>query len=181
MTTTTALGDLTGDYVLDTTHTRITFVARHTMATRVRGRFDTLEGSAHMDGHDPSKSGARLTIRAASIETRNPQRDRLLRARFLDSDHHPTITFTTTGVEQVGETDFEVAGDLTIRGLTKPVTTNFELIGAEHDPHGNFRARFKGRVVINRMDWKVNWNAATRATIGDKVTLEFDVSAIRQS
>ena len=172
----TNISELTGDYVLDTAHTRIGFVARHAMATKVRGQFDEFEGSAHLDGDDPSRSSAELTIQAKSIQTRNQQRDEHLRSKFLDMDNHPTITFTSIGVEQVDKTSFKVTGDLTIRAVTKPVTVDFELTGAENDPRGNFQ----GTVTINRKDWGVNWNAATGLLVSEKVTLEFDVAAIRQ-
>ncbi|MGI5290723.1 YceI family protein [Nonomuraea polychroma] len=181
MTTTTRLSELTGDYVLDTAHTRIGFVARHTMATRVRGQFDDFEGSAHLDGDDPSKSSARLTIQAKSLQTRNERRDEQLRDTFLGMDDHPAITFTSTKVKQVDETTFEVTGDLTIRGVTKPVTVDFQLTGAEHGPGGDVRVGFKGSVTINRNDWGVNWNAATAVLVSPKVALEFDVAAVRQS
>src|SRR5215831_5086910 len=181
MTTMTKLSELTGDYILDTAYTRIGFVARHTMATKVRGQFGEFEGSAHLDGGDPPKSSAELTIQAKSIQTRNQQRDQALRSKFLDMDNQPAITFTSTGVEQVDETNFKVTGDLTIRGVTKPVTVDFELTGAENDPWGNFRVGFEGSVTINRKDWGVNWNAATGVLVSEKVTLEFDVAAIRQS
>ncbi|MER6947508.1 YceI family protein [Nonomuraea sp. NPDC000554] len=181
MTTTTTLSELTGDYVLDTAHTRIGFVARHTMATRVRGQFDAFEGSAHLDGDDPSKSSVQLTIQAKSIQTRHQQRDDQLRSTFLEVDDHPAITFTSTKVEQVDATTFKAAGDLTIRGVTKPVAVDFELTGAEDDPRGDFRVGFEGSITINRKDWGVNWNAATTVLVSPKVTLEFDVAAIRQS
>ncbi len=185
MTTTTKLSELTGDYVLDTAHTRIGFFARHAMVTKVRGQFDEFEGSAHLDGDDPSKSSAQLTIQAKSIQTSNQQRDDRLRSNdFLDMDNHPTITFTSTKVEQVDGTNFKITGDLTIRGVTKPVTVDFELAGAENDPWGNFRVGFEGKVTINRKDWGVSWNAALESggvLVSDEVTLEFDVAAIRQS
>lgn len=185
MTTTTKLSKLTGDYALDTAHTRIGFVARHAMVTKVHGQFDEFEGSAHLDGDDPSKSSAQLTIQAKSIQTSNQQRDDRLRSNdFLDMDNHPTITFTSTKVEQVDETNYMVTGDLTIRGVTKPVTVDFELVGAENDPWGSFRVGFEGKVTINRKDWGVSWNAALESggvLVSEKVTLEFDVAAIRQS
>ncbi|MGW5681595.1 YceI family protein [Nonomuraea sp. NPDC003754] len=181
MTTMTKLGELTGDYALDTARTRLGFVARHAMSTRVRGRFDEFEGSARLDGDDPSKSGVALTIGARSIQTRNRQRDDQLRGKFLDVDGHPTIAFVSTRVKQVDGTTFQVTGDLTIRGVTRPVTVDVELAGAEHDPRGDVRIAFTGSATINRKDWGVNWNAATGVLISDKVTLEFDVTAIRRS
>ncbi|MGY6650674.1 YceI family protein [Amycolatopsis sp. TRM77291] len=174
--TMTTLSELTGDYVLDTAGTRIGFVARHTMGTRVHGRFDLFEGGAHLDGDDPSKSSGRLVIQAKSIQTRNERRDEQLSAKFLGAGDHPVITFTTIAVDQVGETGFDVAGDLTIRGVTKPVTVGFELTGAENDR----RVAFRGGVTISRGDWGVNWNAATGVMVGAKVRLELDVVLIRR-
>ncbi|MEV5752667.1 YceI family protein [Actinoallomurus sp. NPDC052308] len=180
MAITAALGELSGDYALDTAHTRIGFVARHTIGPKVRGRFEEFEGGGRLDGDDPSKSRVELTIQAGSIQTDNAKRDDLLRGRFLNLNDHPTITFTSTGARQVGETAFELTGDLTIRGVTKPVTVALEQTGTEHDPQGEVRIRFKGSTVINRADWGVNWTAAT-GLVGKKVTLEFDVTAVRRT
>jgi polyisoprenoid-binding protein YceI len=180
MTTMATLGELTGDYVLDTARTRIGFAAR-AMVTTVRGQFDEFEGAVHLDGEDPSKSRARLTIRAASVQTRNQQRDDHLRRHFLDAGRHPTITFTSTGVEQAGQASFTVAGHLTIRGTTRPVTLDLELTGAASDRGDGFRVRFAGRVAIDRTDWGVSWSAMEGGgiLIGRRVTLEFDVAAVR--
>src|SRR5215831_13420083 len=175
MITTTRLSELTGDYVLDTAHTRIGFIARHTMATKVRGQFGEFEGSAHLDGDDPWKSSAELTMQAKSIQTRNRQRDEALRSKFLDTDNHPAVTFTSAKVEQASDANFTVTGDLTIRGVTKPVTVDLKLTGAKTDPRGTFRVGFEGSVTINRKDWGVNWNAAP-GMVSKKVTLEFDVA-----
>ncbi|MFH8976136.1 YceI family protein [Streptomyces sp. NPDC017890] len=180
MSTTASLSDLTGDYVLDTARTRIGFVARHTLGTRVRGQFDEFEGGAYLDGDHPSKSGARLVIRTRSIRTGNPQRDELLRARFLDADDHPAITFTSAEVEQVDRTHYKVTGGLTVRGVTRPVTVDVELTGDDSDPQGNVRVGFKGSVTINRDDWGVNWNGATAVLVSPKVVLEFDLGVIRR-
>ncbi|MFD0412440.1 YceI family protein [Streptomyces sp. NPDC127108] len=181
MTTTTVLSELAGDYVLDAARSRTGFVARHTMGTRVRGHFEAFEGSAHLDGDDPSRSSAELTVRAASIQTHNPKRDEPLRTKFLDADAYPYLTFLSTRVAQVDGTRFEVTGDLTVRGVTKPVTVGFELTGAEQDPAHGLRVAFRGSVTINRKDWGVNWNAATGVMVAASVTLEFDVVAVRRS
>ncbi|WP_238448233.1 YceI family protein [Micromonospora sp. 4G55] len=130
MSTITTLNELTGDYVLDTTRTRIGFVARHAMGTKVRGQFEEFEGGAHLDGDNPSQSSARLTIQAKSIQTRNRQRDEQLRNTFLGVGEHPALTFASTKVQQSGTTSFKVTGGLTIRGVTKSVTVDFELTGA---------------------------------------------------
>ncbi len=184
MTTATTIGALTGDYVIDTAHTQIGFVARHAMITKVRGQFDESEGGVHLDGDDPSSSNAQVTIRTTSIQSHNATRDEHLRgSEFLDVANHPTITFTSSDVERVGDTTFAVTGDLTIRGVTRPVTVNFELTGAETDPGGNFRVGFEGRTTINRKDWGVNWDAVLESggvLISEKVTLELDIAIVRQ-
>ena len=180
-----ALTDLTGTWTLDPAHTRIGFVARHAMVTKVRGSFNEFEGTAAFDGANPANSHAEVTIKAASIDTRNAQRDEHLRSNdFLAMQEHPEITFISTGVRQVGETTFELTGDLTIRGVTKSVTIPFTFEGAAKDPFGNLRAGFEGSVAINRKDWGVNWNAALEGggvLVSDKVTLEFEVSAIKNA
>jgi polyisoprenoid-binding protein YceI len=182
MTTTTALSELTGDYILDPAGTRIGFVARQAIFTTVRGQFTEFAGSAHLDGDDPSKSSARLTIQAASIRTASARRDDHLRRAFLDTPDHPAITFTSTEVEQLSKTSFRLTGDLTIRGTTKPVTVDFELSSAGYDQQGAFRTGFQGTVAINRRDWGVSWNGVLEgggALVSNKVTLELATVAVR--
>ncbi|MFG2808903.1 YceI family protein [Streptomyces sp. DT199] len=179
MTTATALGELTGDYVLDPARTRIGFTARAALVGRVRGRFDAFEGSARLDGGSPSQSAVRLTIRAASVQTRNTKRDDHLRSGdFLDAESHPALTFASTHVERTGGTRFGVTGDLTVRGVTRQVTVDFELTGSGRDPQGSQVAAFTGRTVVDRHDWGVS---GARGMVGRKVTLEFDVTAVRRS
>src|SRR3954469_18966601 len=112
-TTTTDFKTLTGTYTLDAAHSRLGFVARHAMVTKVRGAFNEFEGTAVVDGNDPADSSVRVTIDAASIDTRNAQRDEHLRTNdFLALEQYPQITFVSTDVRQVGDTTFEVTGDL---------------------------------------------------------------------
>ena len=180
-----ALTDLTGTWTLDPAHTRIGFVARHAMVTKVRGSFNEFEGTAVLDGANPANSHAEVTIKAASIDTRNAQRDEHLRSNdFLAMQEHPEITFTSTGARQVDDTTFELTGDLTIRGVIKSVTIPFSFEGAAKDPFGNLRAGFEGSVAINRKDWGVSWNAALEGggvLVSDRVTLEFEISAIKNA
>jgi polyisoprenoid-binding protein YceI len=179
------LTDLSGTYVLDPAHTRVGFVARHAMVTKVRGQFDEFEGTAVVDGTDFAKSSVQLTIQVASIDTRNEQRDGHLRSNdFLSMDEYPQITFVSTAVEQTDATSFDVTGDLTIKGVTNPVTIPFEFEGAATDPFGNERVGFEGSVVINRKDYGVTWNATLETggvLVSDKITLEFEISAIKQA
>jgi polyisoprenoid-binding protein YceI len=178
-----ALTELSGTYTLDPAHTRIGFVARHAMVTKVRGAFNEFEGTAVLDGANPANSHVEVTIDAASIDTRNAQRDEHLRSNdFLAMQEYPKITFSSTGVRQVDDTTFEVAGDLTIKGVTNSITIPFSFEGAAKDPFGNQRAGFEGSVTINRKDYGVSWNAALEGggvLVSDKVTLEFEVSAVK--
>jgi polyisoprenoid-binding protein YceI len=178
-----ALTELTGTWTLDPAHTRIGFVARHAMVTKVRGAFNEFEGTATLDGANPANSRAEVKIKAASIDTRNAQRDEHLRSNdFLAMNEYPEITFSSTGVRQVDDTTFELTGDLTIKGVTNSVTIPFTYEGAATDPFGNQRAGFEGSVVINRKDYGVTWNAALEGggvLVSDKVTLEFEISAIK--
>ena len=177
------LTDLTGQYTLDPSHTRIGFVARHAMVTKVRGSFNEFEGTANVDGADPSRSSVSVTIKTASIDTRNEQRDAHLRSNdFLDLEKYPEITFVSTGVRRLDESTFQLTGDLTIKDVTRPVTIDFDYEGAAKDPFGNLRIGFEGSVTINRKDYGVTWNAALETggvLVSDKITLEFEVSAIK--
>ena len=187
MTTATApaLTELTGTYTLDPAHTRIGFVARHAMVTKVRGAFNDVEGTATIDGDDPSRSSVNLTIQVASVDTRNEQRDGHLRTNdFFDVEKYPTISFASTSIAYNGGNEFEVTGDLTIKDVTKSVSFPLEFEGAAKDPFGNDRIGFEGSLVINRKDWNITWNAALETggvLVSDKVTLEFEISAIKQA
>ena len=155
-----ALAEITGTYTIDPTHTRIGIVSRYAMVTKVRGAFNEFEGAAVLDGADPSRSTASVTIQAASIDTRNAQRDEHLRNNdFLATDEFPTITFVS-------------------------VTIPFSYEGGATDPFGNVRAGFEGSVAVSRKDFGITWNAALQTggvLLGDKIVLEFEVSAIRNA
>jgi len=179
---TTGLRRLTGSYTIDPAHSRIGFVARHAMVTKVRGSFNEFAGTVDFDGTTPANSKAQLTILAASIDTRNAQRDEHLRSNdFLAMETHPEITFVSTDVRETDD-GLELTGDLTLRGITQQVTIPFSYEGSATDPFGNLRVGFEGSVTINRKDYGVNWNAALEAggvLVSDKVVLEFEISAIK--
>lgn len=184
MTTATALSTLTGSYAIDPIHTRIGFVARHAMVTKVRGAFNEFAGTAHIDGDDLGRSSVELTIQVASIDTRNADRDGHLRSNdFLALDEHPAITFRSTAVAPTDE-GVDITGDLTIKGVTRSVTVPFTFEGQATDPFGNDRVGFEGSTTINRKDYGLTWNAALETggvLVSDKIVLEFEISAIRQA
>jgi polyisoprenoid-binding protein YceI len=167
-----------GSYLLDTEHSRIGFVIRQMMISKVPGYFEDFEGSIYLDSDDPSRSTARLAIRAGSIQTANKRRDAHLRKAFLATEDHPTITFTSTKVEQTGETTFDVTGPLTIRGVTHPVTIAFQLTGTPGD-----QVTFSGTATIDRRDWGVAWHPVPEgggAFVANAVTLVLTASAVRR-
>jgi polyisoprenoid-binding protein YceI len=176
-----AVENISGDYTIDPSHTRIGFSARHAMVTKVRGQFDEFEGSAHVDTVTPANSSVTVTIQAASVTTGNEQRDGHLKTPdFFDIANHPQITFVSTNVERDGA-EWDITGDLTINGVTKSVTIPFEETGSAKDPFGNTRVGFEGDVTIDRTEWNLSFNAALETggvLVSEKVKLEFDVSAI---
>lgn len=179
----TALDDVSGHYDLDVAHSRLGFIARHAMITKVRGSFAEFAGSFDLDAHNWSASTAQVTIQVSSINTGNEQRDGHLRTNdFFDATNHPQITFTSTRVERTAEDTFAATGDLTIKGTTKPVTVDFVYTGSAVDPYGNTRAGFEGISTINRSDFNITFNAPLDTggvLVSDKITLEFDISAIK--
>jgi polyisoprenoid-binding protein YceI len=179
---TTAVEDVSGDYTIDPTHSRLGFSTRHAMVTTVRGHFTDFAGTAHVDTANPASSRVNLTIQTASIDTGVADRDAHLRSEdFFHADDNKEITFSSTNVERDGE-DWVITGDLTIKGQTKSVTITFEPTGSARDPFGNLRIGFEGGTTINRKDWGLSWNAALETggvLVSDKVKLEFDVSAVQ--
>jgi len=179
---TTAVEDISGDYVIDPTHTRLGFSVRHAMVTTVRGQFSTFAGTATIDAVNPANSKVQLSIETASIETGVADRDGHLRSPdFFDADNNKEITFSSTKVERDGD-DWVITGDLAINGQTKSVTITFEPTGSARDPFGNLRVGFEGGTTINRKDWGLSYNAALETggvLVSEKVKLDFDVSAIR--
>lgn len=182
---TSLLEDVTGDYTLDPTHTRLGFSTRHAMVTTVRGQFSDFAGTAHIDSNDPAKSSVSLTIQIASVDTGVADRDGHLRSGdFFDAETYPTMTFTSTSVARDEDGVWQITGDLTIKDVTKSVTIPFEETGSARDPFGNVRVGFEGGTAINRKDWGLTWNAALETggvLVSEKVKLEFDVSAVQSA
>jgi polyisoprenoid-binding protein YceI len=168
---------------IDPSHTTVGFAVKHMVVTTVKGHFGKVSGSIELDEADPTNSTIRAEIEAASIDTRWPDRDAHLRsADFLDAERHPTLTFRGTKVERAGGR-FKVYGDLTIRGISRPVTLKAEFNGIGHDPWGGTRAGFSAEGKLDRKLWNMTWNGALEAgglLVGDEVKLSLDVEAIKQ-
>ena len=182
--TSTIPAGLTGTWTADPSHSRIGFVARHAMVSKVRGSFTDFTATLELDFEQPARSTASVVIQAASVDTGQAQRDEHLRTNdFFDVPSFPTWTFTSTSVEVKGDDEFVLHGDLTVKGTTRPVSIDVEHTGTATDVYGNLRAGFEGRTAINRKDFGVAWNAPLEAggvLVGEKVVIELDISAIRQ-
>jgi polyisoprenoid-binding protein YceI len=174
-----------GRWAIDPAHSELQFVARHMMISKVRGRFREHEGWLDV-AERPEDSRVDVTIRAASIDTGDAQRDAHLRSPdFLDVERFPDITFRSTSVRPAGAEDrYEVVGDLTIRDVTRPVTLDVEFEGVAVDPWGAPRAGFVASGEINREDFDVTWNQALETggfLVGKGIRVEVDVEAVLQS
>ncbi|MFI0819333.1 YceI family protein [Streptomyces sp. NPDC021098] len=171
-------------------HTAAEFKARHMMVTYVRGQFKNVQGSIEVDPDNPEDARIEATIDATQVYTGQPQRDAHLRsADFFDVEHHPTWTFTGTGVTQLSETEFEVAGDLTVRGVTRRVPLHVTYLGqwdtpwweGDQDLGPRRRAGFLATGRVNRHDFGVSWNDTVDrggVVVSDLVDITLDVEAV---
>ncbi|WP_241698349.1 YceI family protein [Flaviflexus huanghaiensis] len=177
------LNTLSGTYTLDPSHTQIGFIARHAMVTKVRGGFTEFEGTAST-GENLKDAKISITIKADSVDTRSEDRDNHIRGGdFFDVENYPEITFESTDVTASGET-LSVTGDLTIKGTSKPVTIDFDLVGVAVDPYNNERVGLEGSVVVNRKDWNIDFDVPLKTgglLVSEKITLEFEISAIKNA
>ena len=175
---------LNGEWEFDPNHTRIGFSARHAMVATVRGAFNEVHGRFRADLDDMSKSSVEVTLKTASVDTRNEQRDGHLRsADFFDVEKWPDITFRSTNVEEVEDNAYMISGDLTIRDITRQVVIPLALIGVDTDHDGLVRAGFEGSRRIDRRDFGLEWNVPLDSgglLISERISLEFEISAIKQ-
>lgn len=166
----------------DAAHSAITFIARHMVVARVYGRFNTFTGRLEVDPNDVKSGNVEVRIDAASIDTNYPDRDNHLRSPdFLDVAHHPEIVFRSTTIEGAGGAAFRLHGDLTIRGITKPIVLEGRSLGALKDPQGHNKVLFNARGVVNRTDYGITWNRALDNggwLVSEKIDFEVDVQAI---
>jgi polyisoprenoid-binding protein YceI len=175
-------GYVTGRWQIDPVHSEVSFTVRHFMISKVRGRFRTFEGGI-VTASDPAASSVTATIDLASVDTGNDQRDEHIRsADFLDVATHPTMNYRSSGVRQDGDTIL-VDGELTLRGVTKPVILTVEPTGFGVDPYGSTRAGFSATAEINRSDFGVSFNGPIPGggvAVSERVQIELDIQAVLQ-
>lgn len=164
---------------VDYAHSQIEAVVRHMMISNVRGHFEKFQVDADIDEKNVENSRVVVTIDAASIDTKMAQRDQHLRsADFLDVEKYPTIVFKSTGGKIIDDNRGKMYGELTIKGVTKPVVLDVEHTGQAKSPWGTINAGFTARAKVNRKDWGLNWNAALETggwLVGEEVTINIDI------
>ena len=172
----------TTNWKIDTSHSTVEFAVKHMMFTTVKGRFTDVTGTIAFDPNDPVNGRADITIDASTVDTRDAKRDAHLRsADFFDVEKFPTLTFRTTNVAGTAKR-FALTGDLTIRGITRPVTLDVTFEGAGPDPWGGERAGFSASATVNRRDFGLTWNAALETggvLVGDEVKIAIELELLK--
>jgi polyisoprenoid-binding protein YceI len=170
-----------GVYDIDGPHTSVEFVGRHLMITKVRGRFNDVRGQITI-AEEPEKSHVEVEIGAASLSSGNDDRDAHLKsADFFDVEHHPTIAFGSTAVRPLRDNTWELVGDLTVRGTTRPITLQVDFDGGGISPMGDERIGLSAATDVNREDFGITWNVALETggfLVGKSVRIELAVQAI---
>lgn len=171
------------DWTIDTSHSSIGFAVRHMVFTKVHGTFDTWRGTITVDENDPTVVGLDIRIETASIDTHDEKRDAHLRsADFFDAEAYPEITFTSSRTKDIRRSSFRLAGDLTMRGVTREIVLEAEYLGEARDPWGKDRIAYSAKATLDRTEWGLVWNAPLEAggfLVGDTIEVEFDVQAVR--
>ena len=175
----------TTTWQIDPTHSHVEFAVKHLMIATVKGRFADVQGSIVANDDNPNDARIDVTIAAASIDTRQDQRDAHLRSPdFLDVERFPTITFRSKRIEARKGDEFRIVGDLTIRDTTREVTLDAEHTGRARDPWGNERAAFTATTKVNRKEYGLTWNQALEAggvLVGDDLKITIDVELVKQA
>lgn len=171
-----------GIFHLDPAHTRVGFVAKHMMFTKVRGHFPQVTGTVTL-AEDPTDSVVQVTIETASVDTGAADRDNHLRSEdFFNAEKYPEMIFRSTGIQHLGGPEFTVTGELTIRDVTKPVDLAVTFEGVGVNPFGAEVAGVSARAEVDREEWGLTWNAALETggvLVGKKVVLEIEAQAAR--
>jgi polyisoprenoid-binding protein YceI len=181
--TATIPGYIAGTWVIDPVHSDVSFTVRHMVVSKVRGHFATFAGEI-VTAENPLDSRVGATVDLASIQTGDDQRDGHIRsADFFDVENHPHLTYRSTGLRPEGD-GYVVDGELTLRGVTRPVPLRLEIGGFGPDAYGGTRAGFSARGEINRQDFGVAWSAALETgglVVSDKVTIQLEIEAVLQA
>jgi polyisoprenoid-binding protein YceI len=172
-------------WTIDTAHSEVNFAARHMMISNVRGGFEKFSGTVDFDEVNPAKTTVSVQIEAASLSTRDAQRDGHLRsADFFDVEKYPTIRFESKRVEVLDERHARLTGDLTIRDVTREVTLEVEYSGMSKSPWGSTNAGFTASTKISRKNWGLNWNVALETggwLVGDEIKIDLELEIVKQA
>jgi polyisoprenoid-binding protein YceI len=172
-------------WTIDTAHSEVNFAARHMMISNVRGGFEKFSGTVDFDEVNPAKTTVSVQIEAASLSTRDAQRDGHLRsADFFDVEKYPTIRFESKRVEVLDERHARLTGDLTIRDVTREVTLEVEYSGMSKSPWGSTNAGFTASTKISRKNWDLNWNVALETggwLVGDEIKIDLELEIVKQA
>jgi len=169
-------------WILDPVHSHIGFSVRHMMVTTVRGQFKQYRGTVRLDPKDFTRSSFEGEVDVASIDTGNGDRDNHLRTNdFFDAPNHPKLTFKSTRIEPKGGADYVVHGDLTMRGVTKPIALEVEFLGTSKNPYGKTVAGLSAHGTLNRKDFGIAFNAVLETggvAVAEKVKIEIEAEAV---
>jgi len=183
--TTAQTTDTAATWQIDAGHSLVEFAVKHMMFTTTKGRFGQFSGTIAYDEADASRSAVAVEIDTVSVDTRDEKRDDHLRSGdFFDSERFPTITFTSTRVEPTGDDSFRVAGDLTIRGITRPAVLDAEFTGRGTNPWGQEVIGFSATTKFKRSEFGLEWNAALETggvLVGDEVKISLEIEAGKQA
>jgi polyisoprenoid-binding protein YceI len=181
-TVTTAVGTA---WRIDPSHSHVEFAVRHLMISTVKGRFADVSGTLIGDETNPENASIDITIPVGGIDTHERQRDAHLRsADFFDAERHPDITFRSTRIDRAGSDTYTVTGDLTIRGVSRPITLTVHAGGRGRDPWGGERVGYTATTRINRKDFGLNWNQALETggvLVGDQVAISVELELVKAS
>ncbi|WP_047982988.1 YceI family protein [Ornithinibacillus californiensis] len=170
---------------IDKSHSSLEFTVKHMMISKVKGVFNEFDATVEADVNDLTDAAVEFSVDLKSIDTRNEDRDNHLRSNdFFDIENHPKMTFVATDIKKKSDNEYDVVGDLSLRGVTKPVTFDLTMEGVHKDPWGNEVAGFSGSTKLNRKDFGLVWNAALETggvLVGEEVKINIELEAHKQA
>jgi polyisoprenoid-binding protein YceI len=170
---------------IDKSHSSLEFTVKHMMISKVKGVFNEFDATVEADVNDLTDATVEFSVDLKSIDTRNEDRDNHLRSNdFFDIESHPKMTFVASDIKKKSDNEYDVVGDLSLRGVTKPVTFDLTMEGVHKDPWGNEVAGFSGSTKLNRKDFGLVWNAALETggvLVGEEVKINIELEAHKQA